>query len=468
MNEQPIKQQTIVIPRLFHRIWLGDQLMPEEYKQFGEIWQTLHPNWEMILWMDDTLPPLKNTWAYNTSSSLAARSNIVRYEIVLRYGGIYVDTDFECLKNLEPLLEGVKCFVALQSDDFANNAIIGSVPGHPFLRDLVDSLEENVRLIPDEDPAVTQSGPYFLTKVLHRHPEVTIFPTHLFYPYEWHERWRRYEKFPEAYAVHHWSMTWRGTQWSKPKLLGNGTVPCLSVVVLNRDTGLRLEWIMEGLCVQTVSDFEVIVINRRDDLTIKDLVDRYESRLDIIYLYQESRDNQPGSAEARNLGLSMAQAERTLFLDGDCLPDPDLVETHANFGAAAFIPFGFRRMYPASKLYRFKQPVDYQGIQRHTFQDPRRIYPLFYGDWRDVAGFCFSAPTKVLHEVGGFDEHLQVGEDQDLARRLCQQKYRHIPLWNDGYVTYLGHPGDEELIKYSTQTGTIDEVPPYPRSYSST
>ncbi len=412
--------------------------MPTEYESFAETWRSLHPYWQMILWTDEVLPPLKNQRAYERSGSLSGKSNIARYEILLRYGGIYVDTDFECLKNLEPLLEGVECFVAWQRDGLANNAIIGAVPSHPFLQDLVDSLDEHILANSRSSLSIMQSGPYYLTGVLERHPEVTVFPASQFYPYEWHERWRRYERFTDAYAVHHWTLSNRATTWPKQKQLGDGVVPCLSVVIHACDDGLRLQWVLEGLCVQTVSDFEVIVVGQTDTTpaSTKSLVDSFSGRLAITYLTQR-RGSPP--AAAYNLGLRYARAKRTLFLEGDCLPDLNVVETHAAFGARGFVLFGFRRHYPAEKLYRFIQPLDYDGLKKHAFKDPRceEPYGPIYGDWRDVAGFCFSAPTLALRQAGGFDV-TACESDQDLVYRLYRSKYRLLPLVQGGCITHLG------------------------------
>jgi len=414
--------------------------MPAEFESFARTWQSFHPDWQMLLWTDDTLPPLKNQTAYERSSSLSGKSNIARYEILSRYGGIYVDTDFECVKSMEPLLRGVECFVARQRDDLVNNAIIGAVPNHPFLSDLVDSLDEHIHANARSSLSIMQSGPYYLTRVLERHPDVTVLPASQFYPYEWHERWRRYEHFPEAYAVHHWTLSNRATTWPKQKQLGSGSLLCLSVVIRTCDDGLRLQWVLEGLCVQTVNDFEVIVVDGTGDNSdsIENLVDSFRARLTISYL-TERRALRPGAAY--NLGLKFARAERALFLDGDCLPDLDVVETHAAFGARGFVPFGFRRLYPAEKLYRFLRPLDYDGLKKHALKDPRCIEPYvpFYGDWRDVAGCCFSAPTQALRQVGGFDETARES-DQDLLYRLCQRKFRLLPMAQGSYVTHLSYP----------------------------
>ncbi len=57
---------------------------------------------------------------------MAQKADVARYEIVLKYGGIYMDIDFEPLKNIEPLLHGVDAFVAYESAEFICNGM--SVP----------------------------------------------------------------------------------------------------------------------------------------------------------------------------------------------------------------------------------------------------------------------------------------------------------------------------------------------------
>src|SRR3712207_1506593 len=100
----------MAIPLTFHQLWLGPDPMPAEFQEFRTTWQRLHPGWEHKLWTDATLPPLENQRAFDLARSAAARSNIARYEIVRRFGGVYIDTDFECKRSLEALLQGVDCF----------------------------------------------------------------------------------------------------------------------------------------------------------------------------------------------------------------------------------------------------------------------------------------------------------------------------------------------------------------------
>jgi hypothetical protein len=43
---------------------------------------------------------------------------------------------------------------------------------------------------------------------LEQEPGVTIFGADKFYPYLWDEPERAGDEFPDAYAVHHWSLSW--------------------------------------------------------------------------------------------------------------------------------------------------------------------------------------------------------------------------------------------------------------------
>lgn len=214
-----------VIPHTIHRIWLGSP-MPSEFAFYGATWQQAHPLWEHVLWTDQDAefpgvrvmrPPfaLRNVGVYDNADHIAPnnvgqlRADVLRYEILEGVGGVYVDADFECLRSIEALTDGLDAFAAWETDgQWVNNAIMGATARHPFFRQLIDGLPANVLAHKGSRPAV-MTGPQYVTATYFSDvrlnlPVPTIFPSRLFYPYLWNELDRRGEEFPDAYAVHHW------------------------------------------------------------------------------------------------------------------------------------------------------------------------------------------------------------------------------------------------------------------------
>jgi inositol phosphorylceramide mannosyltransferase catalytic subunit len=200
--------RTVRIPQVIHRVWLGESEMPAEYEAFGESFERHHPEWEMRLWTDADLPQLDITDADRARARTASGlSNLVRYEVLHRFGGLYVDTDVECLRDLTPLLRGVDAFAALESPGVVGTAVLGSVPDHPAFARAARLARRTLGVGPQPRDA---NGPYLFSLILEQHPTLTIFDSSVFYPYSWSEPQRRHEDFPDAYAVHHWSMSWLG------------------------------------------------------------------------------------------------------------------------------------------------------------------------------------------------------------------------------------------------------------------
>ncbi len=200
-----------MIPRTLHQFWDGPEL-PAEFAAFAEGWQRLHPEWRYRLWGGGDLPPLRNQDLYDRAAELCPgyagqfRSDIVRYELLYRFGGVWVDLDFECLKPIDELLgEDVRCFVAWVTGDWINNAIMGATRQHRFIRRLIDGLPASVAAHPGAAPRVV-SGPQYLTPLWRQEGEdVKAFPARYFYPYLWNELHRGRIRYPQAYAVHHWA-----------------------------------------------------------------------------------------------------------------------------------------------------------------------------------------------------------------------------------------------------------------------
>lgn len=204
------------IPRIIHRIWLGGHEMPEPFQQYGHSWRAHHPQWSLLEWNESQLPPLINQHEFETSGALAGKADILRYELLNLFGGLYVDTDVECLRNIEPLLPGVEAFVAREDPRLICGAVMGGRPAHPLFRTLIDNLPAAfaAHTHPDGRYDLHQSGPQYLTRQVYRWNQqaghrVRIFPPQVFFPYHWSQPAPPSSHFPDAYAVHHWACTWK-------------------------------------------------------------------------------------------------------------------------------------------------------------------------------------------------------------------------------------------------------------------
>ena len=161
---QRYKKEALTIPKIIHRIWLGEKELPRQARVYGTRWRALHPDWTVKLWTAQDIPSdLQLRGLVDRVNVTAMKSDILRYELLYRFGGVYVDVDVEPLKNIEPLLGGVEAFVGYEDSDNVCNAVIGSVPGHGLLHSLVKNIQASV-----EDPATStvnlKTGPGYMLR----------------------------------------------------------------------------------------------------------------------------------------------------------------------------------------------------------------------------------------------------------------------------------------------------------------
>lgn len=203
-------RRRMLIPRVLHRVWVGGAELPAAHVEFGRGFERLNPGWEMRMWTDADLGALElGDIEFGHVREASELSNLMRCEILARFGGVYFDTDVECRRPLEGLLAGVEAFAALELPGRVGTAVLGAVPGHPAFERAARLSRQTIGLGAHSADA---SGPYFFSLVLEQEPGVTIFGADKFYPYHWDEPERAGDEFPDAVAVHHWTLSWWGKE----------------------------------------------------------------------------------------------------------------------------------------------------------------------------------------------------------------------------------------------------------------
>ena len=96
-----------MIPKIIHYCWFGKGLMPQSQKKCIEGWKKLMPDYEIKRWDESTFNlddfPLAKYACEVKKYALA--SDVCRYNVLSKFGGIYLDTDVELFKRFDDLLD---------------------------------------------------------------------------------------------------------------------------------------------------------------------------------------------------------------------------------------------------------------------------------------------------------------------------------------------------------------------------
>lgn len=174
-----------MIPRILHFIWIGNKERPDCWMN----WMSQNPSFEIVFWDEKMIDHfrLKNQKLYDeyySKGEYHGASDVARIEILERYGGIYMDSDSICLNPIEhePFMNS-DFFVAYEHVNHPGriaNGVIGSIPGHPILKEYIKRIGEAKKI----RPIWNTIGGTMLTEIINRwgKERITILPTCSFYP----------------------------------------------------------------------------------------------------------------------------------------------------------------------------------------------------------------------------------------------------------------------------------------------
>jgi mannosyltransferase OCH1-like enzyme len=212
-----------MIPRLIHQTARTADLPPREQK-YVAILRDLHPGWTYKLWTDqDNLAFVKSEFAdfldiFTGLPKNIMRADVIRYLLMYKLGGLYLDTDYEMLKPFD--YTDHECVLPLENadellpDGRIANSLFASAPGHPFFKAVIDELRAHPPLGANSD-VLTSTGPHFISRVLHQTNRdglnITLPRKELFNP-PTPRNAREHRAIIDkgaAYAIHHCHGSWR-------------------------------------------------------------------------------------------------------------------------------------------------------------------------------------------------------------------------------------------------------------------
>lgn len=195
------------IPRILHRT-VPAEINPQ-VEQWWDAFGELHPGWELKTHRDpmesEDWPELGDLWT--SCANGAQRAGLIRLEALWRWGGVYVDSDVEPLRSLEPLLH-LPGFAAWEDRNVVPDAVLGAEQGHPAVKEMMRLARSSV----EAGQSAWDSGPGVTTAVLPGRNDWLTLPPGAFYPYHYKSKQLRnndhLNEQPWCYAVHHWAGSW--------------------------------------------------------------------------------------------------------------------------------------------------------------------------------------------------------------------------------------------------------------------
>ncbi|RVU00433.1 glycoside transferase family 32 [Mucilaginibacter limnophilus] len=230
----------MMIPRIIHQTWKNTNV-DAHLAVLAETWREKHPGWEYRLWTDDmnrafiaeNYPEFLIT--YDNYPYNIQRVDAVRYFILYKIGGVFIDLDFECLQNISSLLINKTCVMGLEPNEHCKrfdqekivcNAFMACTPGNLFFETICTTLKEQ-GWFADTDMAkwmqiLATTGPFKLTRIFDGYPHkshIELVPSNALYPLGINEIRALFnetlevdealqKKISDAYAIHYFLGSW--------------------------------------------------------------------------------------------------------------------------------------------------------------------------------------------------------------------------------------------------------------------
>lgn len=202
-----------IIPKIIHQIWIGTKQPP--YKLMAT-WKEKHPDFEYILWNEKEIENRGIIFECQNKiddiEEFYGKVDIMRWELLYRYGGIFIDADSICIESFDDVLMSYGGFMGFENEIMRPGLIaVGTMAfpkNHAIPFNAIEYIKNyDISRRCTNKQAWETVGPVLLTNIYksYIYDDVKILPSYSFIPY--HYTGDEYEGHGKVYAYQIWGTT---------------------------------------------------------------------------------------------------------------------------------------------------------------------------------------------------------------------------------------------------------------------
>lgn len=212
-----------MIPKILHYCWFGNGVMPDLVLSCLASWRKYLPDYKIVVWNEENFDVNQYLFASEAyqEKKFAFVADVCRLHALKHMGGIYLDTDVEYLRPLEPYMLQEKAFTGFEDNLLLSSAIMGSEKDGKWINDLLLHYHnrsfylEDGRLDVNPNTEIITSfmkankGLQINNALQKIDQYCTIYPSDFFSPKSW--KTLKINTTENTYCIHHFAGSWLHT-----------------------------------------------------------------------------------------------------------------------------------------------------------------------------------------------------------------------------------------------------------------
>ena len=454
-----------MIPKILHQLWIGPLPAP---LHMMETWKLKHPDFEYIFWNENEIA--KRGMIFECQQQIDdmpeynGKADIMRWEILNKYGGYFVDADSICIEPFDHYFINKLGFATFENEAVREKLVatgtMGFIPNHHLLVDIITWIQgEEAADMFKTVRAWATVGPGLLTRFLltGNYPDFTVYPSHCFLPI--HFTGQTYKGHKKVYGYQAWGTANESyekmkditlpKQLCEPQFWVSVLVPsyntkraflreCLdSIRSQNGHFGIELVWINDGSSAEYT-------------FYLEEEINRFSSQSRFCKVNYHKMDENVGVAKALTKGVELCSHELIFRMDSDDIMMPDRIIKQIQF-----MKHHSDCVVSGTNMQLFSKNEKGERIGEGETHHPFKLTWQDFYSMRTRPAWIMNHPTLCFRKsavlaIGNYRHHGKGHEfnmeDYELELRLMH-KFGAISNIDEVLLLYRNHPEQLTYIK---------------------